>query len=169
MRSQSIVFTLTNLCFIVLLIASGVFFFVLPKIPHFTDIAISFLLGKSWILHTTGAGLCTLGMILLATLYRTGRSRYYNIRMGKRQIDVTEVVVQKIIGRYWKKRFPGQEVHTEILIKRNSIHIIAELPAFPYGEQKNILEKIETDLEQILEDTLGYHQEFVLNVSFQAV
>ena len=54
-------------------------------------------------------------------------------------------------------------------MKKDSIKIIADLPAVPYDEQKYLLERMEKDVQDLFRDTLGYREEIELAVSFQNV
>ena len=59
-----------------------------------------------------------------------------------------------------------EEVHSDLRIRSNGIEITADFPHVPMAKQREILERIEEDLQKQFEDILGYHKEFLFSVSF---
>ena len=80
------------------------------------------------------------------------------IRMGERSVAVDEGLVKTYVDNYWEQVLPGQTVYQQVVVRKNTIEIVANLPFLPEEEQKPLLERVEKDLTLLFKDTLGYRK-----------
>jgi hypothetical protein len=128
---------------------------------------IEFILENSIAISLFGFGFIILGSIMVVNLYIGAKRSYYYVRAGNRSIAIDEEIIQQYLHSYWKRLFPLEEIPTRLVLKKNKIKIIADLPHTPASEQKHFIERIQHDLEDIFSRILGYSHEFVLAINFQ--
>ena len=105
---------------------------------------------------------------MVYTLLNTRRC-YTHIRTGAQAVILDENVIQQYLEAYWLEQFPDTHVAYELSIRKNSIQIVADLPALPLSEQKQFLEKVKHDFsEYFWMRFLGYPHDVHLIASFQA-
>lgn len=167
MRLGNLLFSLINLLFAALLVVFGIFVFMIPRAPHFKEMAITLFKDSSSVLTVFGLGLSVIGLLLLAAIYFANRRNYYHITMGGHRFSIDEVVLHKYLASYWKSLFPAVELHHELAIRNNQIYLNVELPHLSIEEQKKTLQKIEKDLQKLFIEVFDYEEEFFVTVSFQ--
>ncbi len=129
---------------------------------------------SEWITQRSGSFflfgfICALiGIAILCYVFLSNKRRYICIQVGPRGILFDENIIRQYLDSYWKHSFPNQEIPYSITIKKNSIQIVAHLPSLPLEEQKNCLEKIEKDLSDLFQTTLGYPKSIFLAASFES-
>ena len=114
-----------------------------------------------------GFAFIILGAVILVNLILGLRRRSYLLRSGKKPITLDESIIQDYINSYWRETFPAYEIPSRLTIKRNKIHVYADLPYVPRDQQRDFLENIRNELSDLFSRTLGYQQEFYLSISFQ--
>ena len=131
-----------------------------------TDI-VSFILEDSTILLIFGVPCLLIGIgILFNAILGLKRHSYY-IKSKNLLVRIDEGVVQDYLDTYWKQLFPNQEVANKVSIRRSKVYIVADLPYMPVPDQKATLERIQNDLDDVFSQTLGYHKEYFLDISFK--
>jgi hypothetical protein len=138
-----------------------------PWIPAIKTQLVVFLLENTVALSLFGLVLIIIGIAIVANILLFARHRYYKIKCGTNGIDVDESAIQQYVDRYLSELFPGFEVPSKLLLKKNTIHVFAYFPYLPLEEQKSLLTRIENDLIVGFEKMLGYKKEFYLSASFR--
>lgn len=90
------------------------------------------------------------------------------MRSGKRPIIIDEEILQQYLDAYWKRRFPNKEVPHQLRLKRETIRIIADLPKTPKDQQKELLNDVQDELQDLFFKMLGYSHELLFALRFQA-
>lgn len=145
----------------------GILCLILPWSPMIRTDLIEFILANSIAISLYGFGFIVVGLTTVVNLYLSTKRRYTYVRGGTRSIAIHEEIIQQYIASYWKQAFPQHEVPMRLILKRNSVKVIADLPYTPVAERKLFIERIEQDLQDILTRILGYSHEFILALSFQ--
>lgn len=145
----------------------GVIGMLLPWSPNVRTELIMFILENSIAISLFGFVFVIVGMTLLINLSSITKRRYYYVRSGHRAIIVDEAILHHYLESYWKQLFPRHDVPHHLVIKKNKIRIVADLPYAHPDERKPILDRIQDELQDILTRVLGYSQELVLAVNFQ--
>lgn len=131
---------------------------------HLTQI----LLEESWFIFLFGIGFIIIGTAIATNLILGAKRRYYEIRSNHLVTKIDESLFQDYLSTYWKQLFPACEIPNQITLKKNKIHVAADLPYIPIEQQKTLLERIERDLNDIFNRILGLRYEYVISISFQA-
>ena len=166
MHAGRLLFSIISLVFTLLILALGVLAILIAWAPEFSNLIIQFLEEETLLLAWSGGTLIAIGIFLAVSLYMMNRRRYYHIRMGDLAAKVDEAVVDKYVSTYWKELFPGQEVACEVVVRKNRIEIIADLPHVPVDQQHDMAIRIEKDLKELFAQVLEYRNPFLFNVSF---
>lgn len=146
----------------------GAFSIVLPWSVFLQSVSTRFILQNTLILSLFGFGFVLMGLsIVIYTILNT-RRRYIHIRTGERAVTIDQTVVQQYLESYWHEHFPKSPVSFQLSIKKQSIQIIADLPALPLHEQKVFLEHVKQDFSELFSHQLGYPYDVHLIASFQA-
>jgi hypothetical protein len=146
----------------------GIFTMMLPWSPHMRTELIQFILEDSPALFLLGLGFVGVALALIIHLILGATTHYYQLRSEPYQVWINEEVIQGHLNSYWKTLFPQSQIPNRLSVKKNKIHLMADLPFVPISEQKNILEQIKNDLAILLSKSLGYNDAFFLSASFQA-
>lgn len=130
-------------------------------------LAIQFILENNISIALFGFAFVVLGFAVVINLFLSFKRRYYKVRCENHALLVDETVIQDYVSSYWKKSYPAFDIPNRLTVKKNKIHIFADLPYMPRSEQKKSLEKIQEDLSDLFNRVLGYHDHFYLSISFQ--
>lgn len=145
----------------------GILAILLPWSPDIRTEIIQFFLENSVAISLFGFVFIIVGVILVLEVYLNMRRKNYYVRQGKKTIIIDEDVMKNYLQSYWKQTYPKQEVSSRLLIKKNRIKIVAELPFVPKLEQQSLVEHIQEDLQDIFSRILGYSHDLVLVASFR--
>lgn len=160
-------YSLISFIFALFFILLGIIAILLPFSPTIRSDFIEFVLQNSIAISLFGFGFLLIGAVMLANLYLNTRHHYYNIRVGNRLVEVDEAIIHHYLNTYWNQLFPQQETPTRLRFKKNTIKIIADLPYSPESDRKELIERIQHDIQDIFKRILGYSHEFMLSISFQ--
>jgi hypothetical protein len=166
MKTGNLLFSAVQFVFAMLIILIGIFFIGLQHAPHLRY-AIADFFSQTSITRFSFIGYLILscGILLLSGFYAMYRGIYYSIRMGRNGVFVDPLVIQQYVREYWKTVFPDYDLSIEVdLSKDQKIGMFVELPLLSPEKQQALLEKAENDLNQILQEHLGYRREFTLSV-----
>ena len=145
----------------------GIVSVMLPWSPTVRMDLIRLLLDHSIAIFLFGFGFIIIGLAVIINIAFSARRNYYRLKSGPKSIWVDETVIQNTIDSYWTKIFPKSRIPNHLTLKKNKIHLVADLPFIPLAEQKELLEKIKIDLSDLLATFLGYRDTFYLSASFQ--
>jgi hypothetical protein len=127
---------------------------------------IQFILDSSIAICLFGFAFLMVGLSVIVKIIFDTKHRYYEIKAPCKPISVDEAVIQDYLNAYWRDLFPQTVVPNQLTIKKNRIHLAADLPHIPLAEQKILLEKIKLDLSELFNSTFGYKDNFYLSLSF---
>jgi hypothetical protein len=127
---------------------------------------VSFILENSTYLLLFGIVFLTIGAISFFYLAQNFKRRYYTLKSGQVEIDVSERVIEKYLQNYFKELYPFNEVPCQIDLNKKRAAVIADLPYVPVQEQKALLRKIEEDLTSLFRDQIGFRHELKVSISF---
>lgn len=148
-------------------ICLGILFCFLPESGTRLYSLVQFLLENPWISYLFAALLIAMGTAILINIKLNLKKQYYRIRTGGLLTCLDSQIFEQYLDTYWKELFPKHQVASRVRLKKNKLHIIADLPPVPLVNQKALLQQIENDLNEILMKYLGYHQEYLMSISFQ--
>jgi hypothetical protein len=159
----SIITLLIALFFIIL----GAIAMIIQWSHHVAITVIDFMLNHTLSISVFGFLAVVIGIALVINVVQSALTRYYRIRSDKSPISLSDTLISDYLSTYWKELFPYAEVPCRILLKKHRIQIVADLPPFPIGEQKELLKRIEEDLLDLFRSVLGFRDELDLSISFQ--
>lgn len=145
----------------------GVFALLISLSPDVRTDIITFVLEDSVVLYIFGISFILIGLGIVFNVILGLKRHAYYIKSKNLTVRVDEGVVQDYLNTYWKQLFPHNDIANKVTIKRNKVHIVADLPYMPISEQKATLERIQNDLDDVFSQTLGYRNEYLLNISFK--
>ncbi|MFT4553315.1 MAG: hypothetical protein ACI9S8_001953 [Chlamydiales bacterium] len=155
-----------NLLFIAFFFITGATLLLADFYPQIQGFAADFVKQHDLGLKSVGALIVAFSTALFAFFCRLHRRNYFNFRMGNNLISVSEEAISETLIPYWKKLFPDENINFQVKIPNNVIEIWVDFPAIPSGEEKNLLQRVEEDLERLLGNLLDYRKEFNLIVRF---
>lgn len=145
----------------------GIGCMLIPWIHVIESAVIQFIIQNTVAIFLFGFAFFLIGCALIAQVMLASRRKYYYVRSGSNAVSVDENLIQECVATYWKAKFPGEEIPFNLEIKENKIHITVDLPYVAKDQQNLTLQAMENDIGHILASTLGYRNEFFLNVSFK--
>lgn len=164
---NNLFYSLISLAIAIFFIMLGIISVMLPWSPMVRTDLIQFILEDSIAIFIFGFCLIIIGLAVVINIAFSARRSYYRLRSGPKSIWIDESVIQDYLNSYWKDLFPQSSVPNRLIMKKNKIHLVADLPYIPLAEQKELLERIKTDLTDLFGTFLGYRETFYLSASFQ--
>lgn len=146
----------------------GIIGIILPWSPDVRSHIVNFIFEDSVFIFLFGLGFFFIGTAIVVNIIVSSRRRYYEVRSGSSLVKVDETLFQSYLNTYWKQMFPKNEIPNRVTLRKNKIHITADLPYIPLAQQKELLEKIEGDLNDIFNRILGHRHECLISISFQS-
>jgi hypothetical protein len=165
--SSNLFYSLINIAIAIFFLVLGLVAIMLPWSPMVRTDVIQFILEDSIAIFLFGFVFLIIGLVLVIYTLLSTRRSYYRLKGGPQSILIDEQVVQDYLDSYWKHLFPQAVVPNRLQIKKNKIHLVADLPYVPAAEQKQLLESIKADLTEMFSSFLGYKEPFYLSASFQ--
>lgn len=144
----------------------GIVAAIIPWSDTIRNLLIQFLNENTIAISLFGLAFLLIGSALLAYNLQNTKRHYYYIRSGNDSISVDLGIIDQTLAAYWKNTFPKLDIPCHTYLKDNKIYITADLPYSAPDDQRKILKKIENEIGQLLERTLGYKDEFNLSISF---
>jgi hypothetical protein len=164
---NNLFYSLITLAVALVFLLTGIIGVLIPWSPEVRDGLIRFISEDYVTLSLFGLLLLVVAAAIIANIFVGMRRRYYHLSSGARSVAIDESAIQQLLNAYWQQNFYDKDIPSRLILKNNRIHISAELPQTPENEQKALLEKIKEDLQETFADTLGYHSEFFLSISFR--
>jgi hypothetical protein len=160
-------YSLISLAIALFFLTLGIMCVMLPWSPIVRSDLIQFILEDSIAICLFGFGFVIVGLAVIVNIAFSAKHSYYQLRSGPQSISIDEAIIQEYLNTYWKNLFPQSTIPNRLTIKKNKIHLVANLPYIPLPEQKRFLEKVKIDLSELFTATLGYQDTFYLSASFQ--
>jgi hypothetical protein len=145
----------------------GIISIMLPWSPNIRTDLVQFILEDSVMIFLFGFALMVIGVAIVVNVLLGFKHHYYEIRSKNHAMYIDESLFQDYLNTYWKHLFPNQDIPNRVTIKRNKVHVIADLPPIPLNEQKAIIQRVESDLSDIFTRLIGYRNEYIISISFQ--
>lgn len=147
----------------------GAFGMMLPWAATLRLDVIHFILNESTSIFLFGFGFFFIGITILLNIFLNSRRRFYHLKGGNGSIILDEMVFHQVLEEYWKRLFPNCQISHQLILKKNKLHIVTDLPYVPEIEQKPLLQGIKSDLEDLLSRVMGYKGEFLFSASFESL
>ncbi|MCH1429723.1 MAG: hypothetical protein GWP59_04060 [Chlamydiales bacterium] len=128
---------------------------------------VSLIFTQSFLLLFLALCFSLLSFLFIRHLKENSKKTYIQVKVGEHQATIYQDVIHKHLENFWKALFPERIINSEVKLSKDSIEVIAELPEVPVAQQKDMLGKIEHDLQEFLQSQFGYYKEFLLTISFQ--
>lgn len=151
----------------VFFILLGIIGMVIPWSETIRTALIQFVFENAVLISVFGFGCLLIGVILVTNIILNSRRRYYYVRSDHYAVSVNKLAVEQYVNTYWEQLFPNREIPSRITLKRNRIHITADLPYLPIEEQPQLVERIKDELDTHFKRWLGPKSQFNLRISFQ--
>lgn len=146
----------------------GLFSVALPWSDAPKQALIQLINEETLMLSLFGLGFTLIGVSILIYIFLHTSHRYIQMRIGSRAVTLDENVIHQYLNTYWKEHFPKHHIPSHLIIKKEAIQIIANLPSLSEDKQSAFLEKMKKDFADIFGRILGYSDEIHLIVSFQS-
>lgn len=160
-------FSLTiNLILAAFLLLVGLYSLLLPWSFFLQTQIIHLILNETLIFSLFGLGLTLMGVSLIMYTVIQLRRRYIPIRVGHQAITIDQTLVQQYIDHYWQQRLSGQQITSEVAIKKQAIYITTTIPSSPELEP-NFIEQTKQELIDLFGRLIGYPHEVFLTIDFQ--
>lgn len=144
----------------------GVTCVIIPWSEPMRHALITFL-QSNWItLFLGGIGFLAIGLALFINLSMSSRKRHYSLKIGPHTASIDATLVESYLKEYFTKRYPKREIPCRVSVKRETLQIAADLPDTPLEKQRELLQKVEKELQELLASTLGYKSSLRLFISF---
>jgi hypothetical protein len=160
-------FSLLSFLLALFFVLIGLVCLIFPWSQTMKNEVISFILNNSTAIFLLGFGLFVIGIARICFIISGMKRSYFHLRSGSRPIWIDESLIQNYLDNYWKTLFPFSAVSNRVVLKRNKIYLMADLPYVPISEQKELIHKIKTDLSDMFALILGYKDSFTLSTHFQ--
>lgn len=164
---NNLFYSLISFIIAIFFILLGIVNIMIPWSDEVRYSLVKFILEDSLAISLFGFAFVVVGVAIAINILLNTRRKYYQLKMGTKAIKVDEAVISQYLAHYWKQLFPSTDTPCRLSIRKNKIHIVADLPFLPMLEQRQLLERIKQDLEALFEKQLGYKDEFYLSASFQ--
>jgi hypothetical protein len=146
----------------------GIIGIILPWSSVIRTDFITLVLEHSITISLFGFAFLLIGLAVIINIWMNVKKRYFHIRVGGQLVAVDEAIIQHYLDAYWKQLYPQTEIPNRLILKRNKIRVVADLPHAPKLVQKEVLERIQSELPDILFKILGYSRELDLDISFKS-
>lgn len=164
---STIFYSLISFVVAIFFILIGVISIMIPWSPSVRTDLIQFILEDSIAIFLFGFGFIIIGLAIAINILQSSKRRYYYVRTGNNSVSIDETLIQEYLNSYWRSLFPQHDVPTRFTLKKNKIHVFADLPSLPVPQQKILVDRIKRDLNDIFSKILGYQNDFMLSISFQ--
>jgi hypothetical protein len=126
------------------------------------------LLTNPFLFTLFGIALVLMGLSVGAYAFIAARKRYVTIETGILAVSVDEDAVLQYLAAYWKEQFPHHHIPCHLKIDKHSLQIIADFPPSSIKEQKEFLERAQTDFTDLFGRIIGYPYNVQLIASFES-
>ncbi|OJU79865.1 MAG: hypothetical protein BGO10_01585 [Chlamydia sp. 32-24] len=150
-----------------LFILVGIVLMLLPFSLAIRESLIFFIQNHWSITFLFGFVIFTVGLATIFGIIFSKVPKYFTIHKHLGLVEIDELVIQKYLDRYWKTLFPETDIAQTIEFKKNGLNVYVDLPTVALEDQKNLIERIDQEISQLLFDNLGFRGDLDLNLKFQ--
>jgi hypothetical protein len=166
---------MTHFFYILFIFIVGLFFLIIGFLSILIQTSVSirsdfvsFILEDSFFLSLFGITCLLIGAAIVFYLMTSFKKRYVKIKSQKNNAYyLDESLFEDYMKNYWKQLFPKNDIPNHVTIKKNKVLITADLPYVPETQQKALLSRIDNDLKDLFSRLLGYHQKYIISISFE--
>ena len=166
-RLSTLFYSFISLVVALFFVIIGIVSFILPWFPEVRMTLATFIMEDSITIFLFGSCFLVIGAATIAGICWSTKRKYYHLKAGPQAISLSDTLFHDYLISYWKEVFPKSEVPCSVKLKKNKIHITADLPYVPRQEQKKLLQQMELDITEIFTRLLGYRSEYHFFVSFK--
>jgi len=161
-------YSFITFCIAIFFILLGIIAVMIPWFPSIRTEVITLILEHSITIFLFGFCFIAIGFALVLNILLSVKKNYFHFKVGNHSVQVDETLIQNYLTKYWKELFPNNDIPNRLVLKKNKIHVIADLPYMQRPQQDLILERIKHDLRELFGNLLGYRHQFHLSASFQS-
>lgn len=162
-------YSLISLFIALFFILLGIIGIILPWSSSMQSLAVSLILENSLLIFLFGLSFLAIGIATVVNILLNARRRYYHFKVSGQTVSVDTTLIQSYLQKYFKELFPNIDVPFQLEVKKNKLFITADLPYVAKNDQDALLERMRTELRELLSDFLGYKHQFHLSASFQSL
>lgn len=162
-------YSLISLFISLFFILLGIIGIILPWSSSMQSLAVTLILENSLLIFLFGFSLLAIGIATAVNILLNAKRHYYHFKVSGQTVSVDTALIQNYLQKYFKELFPETEVPYQLQVKKNKLHITVDLPYIAKNDQDALLERMRTELRELLSDFLGYRHPFHLSASFQSL
>jgi hypothetical protein len=155
-----------NLILALFFILIGIITLLLPWSETIRNTFVTFINENAWPWNLFGLGFILIGSGIGAYTALTKRKQYFSIKLGPCETSISEKVIDDYLRTYFTKQFPSQDIPYRFTLSKNTFHLTVDLPFVPIEDQKELLSKMEEDLQGIFREFIGYRKKLNFSFSF---
>lgn len=161
-------FSFLNLSLALFFILFGLITLLLPWSETIRSHVVAFINENAWPWNLFGLGFILIGAAIGTYTILTKRRRYFSTKVGPNETTISDKVIDDYLRTYFAKQFPSQDIPYRFTLGKNTFHLTADLPFVPLEEQQELLLKIESDLQKLFYDFIGYRKQLKFSFSFSS-
>lgn len=162
------IYSLISIIITLFFILMGAIAIIIPWSEAVRIRLVQFITEDALAISLFGFALLVIGLSSLANIIVNVKKKTYRIKSDSGLIDIEESVIQDYVNAYCKKLFPDHDIPCRLVVKDNKIHLSIDFPNVPENDQKDLLNRIKTDLKGTFARILGYRDQFYLTATFQS-
>ena len=161
---------LLNLFFALILLCLGLFLLLLTPFKVQLEPVLTLLVAypsqHPWAIPFIAIAFCLFGLSLFSWTSSLLKKGHYETVTGSMKLWVEEGVFDKELRSYWEAKFLDPALSCRAFIRKNKLHIVAELPLQEDNKAKEkLLEKLREEIRSQLQKNIGYFGDFTFSLS----
>ena len=165
MRKGNLLFSAVQFIFVVALFLLGGLLIGLQYAPHMRMAIAAMITDYAISLSVLGYVTLSCACLLCLGFYVMHRGAYLQIQMDAGEVVIEPKLIEGLVRDYWKKRFPENELSTEVILRGGKrIEIVAEWPSADGELREVLLPEIEQELGALLKSHLKYQQKWMMTL-----
>lgn len=146
---------------------AGFLTMLLPLVERMRNAIIYLLTEKPYTIAFIGLPVFLIGSAIILYLLVNSQKRYFYIRGGNESLQVSLSIVSAYVSDYLKRLFGLKDLACDVHCRNEKLTIHAALPYVPEDEQGPLSQRINTDIEEILLNKIGYMRQFNLSLALR--
>ncbi len=148
------------------LIFLGIFTIASSWSSFLQNATINLLRSEGKLLFISGLVFSVIGLATINLAYQKISQRQVFICLGPYAVALNKKLIEKYLAIIWKQHFPKHKLSYDVILKTKCIQILVDFPESIEDERADILASVQTNLENLFRNTLGYSQEVHLIANF---
>lgn len=159
-------YSILNLVLALFFVLFGFITLLLPWSETIRNHVVEFISENSWPWNLFGLGFILIGIAIGTFTMLTRRKRIYSTKQAQGEITISENVIEDYLRAYFTQQFPTHAIPYRFAFQKTGLNLEIDLPSVPHEKQKDLLNKLEEDIEHIFRDFIGYEKELQFTFSF---